>query len=42
MSILRMLSVLFKYVSEAFENYFVDYNSKDSETYRNSSYIKKI
>ena len=42
MSILRMIRVLFQYISEAFENYFVDYNSKDRETYRNSSYIKKI
>lgn len=42
MSILRAFIVLFRYISEAFENYFVDYNSNDDETYRSSSYIKKI
>lgn len=42
MNILRLLNVLLKGISEAFEDYFVDYNSKDSETYRNSSFIKKI
>lgn len=42
MSVLRVIIVLFRYISDAFENYFVDYNSKDNETYRSSSYIKKI
>lgn len=42
MNILRILNILFRSISEAFENYFVDCNSNDNETYMNSSYTKKI
>ena len=42
MHILKILSVLFKYISEAFEEYFVDYNSNDNETYINNSYKKSL
>ena len=38
--ILRILNEMVKCMSEAFEKYFVDYNSKDSDTYMNSSYKK--
>lgn len=42
MSILKILCMILRNISEAFENYFVDYNSNADETYKNSSYIKKI
>lgn len=42
MNILKILNILFKYISEAFEDYFVDYNSSDNETYINNSYKKSL
>jgi hypothetical protein len=42
MNILKILSVLFKCIGKAFEDYFVDFNSMDNETYIKSSYKKRI